>query len=247
MDLIVLPTVDSTNDYIRKLSSASNLANGTAVLAFGQSNGRGQRGNRWLSLPGDGLYLSVYYRSSALAVDKSVLVSKAMACALHEYLLFRAGAAFDVRIKWPNDVLADQKKIAGLLIENSLRGSIISEVIAGVGVNLNQKIFNPKDFNAPPVSLFQLTGLQYDPETEAGRLKAGMDHWMDLLLSNRIPEIENYYSEVLFRKNEIVCFESEQTFVKGLFSGVDETGAAILISGGEELRLNHPEYRMKMD
>jgi BirA family biotin operon repressor/biotin-[acetyl-CoA-carboxylase] ligase len=130
--LYVLREVDSTNAQARRLARGG-APDGTAVLAEGQTAGRGRRGQPWFSPSGVNLYASVLLRPSLRPRDLglfSLLPSLALADAVRE-----AGAM--PAIKWPNDVLVHDKKVGGSLMECALRGEEIDYVILGVGVNLN--------------------------------------------------------------------------------------------------------------
>jgi len=131
-------TVDSTQRVASELAEGG-AADGTVVLADTQTAGRGRRGRAWHDAPGDSLLMSVIVRPRLRAADLSKL-SLAAAVAVAEAIVATTG--LDARLKWPNDVLVNGRKLAGILLESR----IVAEpmVVAGIGVNLRQRTFPPE-------------------------------------------------------------------------------------------------------
>lgn len=153
-DIIWLGEVDSTNSEARR--HISDIDNLSVVSALSQSQGRGQMGNTWSSAPGENLTFSIVMKPEGLnairARDQFVL-SEAAALTIVEFL-----SCHDIQaeIKWPNDIYVGNRKICGMLIENSLRGDTISHSIIGIGLNVNQRNF---DINLPnPTSMAIVSG-----------------------------------------------------------------------------------------
>lgn len=124
--------VSSTNDIL-KSQAVSGAPEGCTVVADQQTNGRGRIGRKWLSLSGKGLYMSVLLRPRWQASDVafiSMLSSVAVADALERLGLDNVG------VKWPNDVLTDGSKIAGVLVEQGVRRDVIDYSVVGIGVNV---------------------------------------------------------------------------------------------------------------
>ena len=135
-DIIWLERVDSTNDEARRhISEIDNLS---VVSALEQTKGRGQRGNTWLSMPGENLTFSLIVKDFRIKANEQSAISQATALSLTK-LLGRYG--IEARIKWPNDIYAGDNKICGILIENSLKGMEIDWSIIGIGLNVNQTSF----------------------------------------------------------------------------------------------------------
>lgn len=130
----------STNDYALELAKKSEktLENGLVVFTKNQTNGRGQRENNWLSEKDCNLTFSICLNQLSITVSESFYLSMAVAVALKNFL---NELKIDAQIKWPNDILVNNKKIAGILIENSLKGNIVSQSIVGIGININQQHF----------------------------------------------------------------------------------------------------------
>jgi BirA family biotin operon repressor/biotin-[acetyl-CoA-carboxylase] ligase len=133
-ELRVYPSVDSTNDVARDLAGDGARA-GTVVLADQQRRGRGRRGRQWTPASGESLLLSMVLRPGADAAGDTVL-SIRLGLAAARAIEDETGAV--VGIKWPNDLLVDGRKVAGVLCESALAGGRTLYVVAGIGVNLTQ-------------------------------------------------------------------------------------------------------------
>jgi BirA family biotin operon repressor/biotin-[acetyl-CoA-carboxylase] ligase len=142
-DIIWLERVDSTSDEARRhISEIDNLS---VVSALEQTKGRGQRGNRWSSQPGENLTFSLVVKDFRIKANEQSAISQATALSLVDLL---SRHEIKARIKWPNDIYAGDEKICGILIENSLKGSEIDWSIIGIGLNVNQTAF-PEDLPNP--------------------------------------------------------------------------------------------------
>ena len=146
----------STNTYLSRL--AATLPGGTVIYTPSQTAGRGQKGNSWESEDGKNLTFSLLLKRPPVKARDQFYLSEAAALAVVEALTEAAGNGFTV--KWPNDVYWQDKKVCGMLIENSLDGSDIAHSIIGIGINVNQERFVSDAPN--PVSLINITGREHD-------------------------------------------------------------------------------------
>ena len=146
----------STNTYLSRL--AATLPGGTVIYTPSQTAGRGQKGNSWESEDGKNLTFSLLLKRPPVKARDQFYLSEAAALAVVEALTAAAGDGFTV--KWPNDVYWQDKKVCGMLIENSLDGSDIAHSIIGIGINVNQESFVSDAPN--PVSLVNITGREHD-------------------------------------------------------------------------------------
>lgn len=146
MKTIWIDEVDSTNSYLRE--HREEVPAMTMVAAHTQRAGRGQRGNSWESEPGKNLTFSFRIEHPELRPTEQFAISEAVALGMVEFLRTRD---IEAMVKWPNDIYVDNRKISGILIENSILGDWISDSIVGIGLNVNQTIFKS---DAPiPVSM----------------------------------------------------------------------------------------------
>ena len=146
----------STNTYLSRL--AATLPGGTVIYTPSQTSGRGQKGNSWESEDGKNLTFSLLLKHPPVKARDQFYLSEAAAIAVVEALTAAAGDGFTV--KWPNDVYWQDKKVCGMLIENSLDGSDIATSIIGIGINVNQERFVSDAPN--PMSLTGITGHEHD-------------------------------------------------------------------------------------
>lgn len=155
-------TIDSTNSEARR--RAADIDKMAVFAARFQTAGRGQRGNRWSSSAGENLTFSILAKFGTAGmpevnVKDQFILSEASALAVSDYL---GSLGLDVRIKWPNDIYVRDRKICGMLIENSVSGTGIGSSIIGIGLNLNQTEFPPELVN--PTSVAAASGLRIAPE-----------------------------------------------------------------------------------
>ena len=140
-----------------------------------QTAGRGQAGNGWESEQGKNLLFSLLLRQPPVPVEKQFLISMLAAVALRETVAEEIGDE-GLTIKWPNDLYWGDKKLAGMLIENTLAGSEIAHSIIGIGLNINQEQWVG---NAPnPISMRLITGQSYSPEKVLSRHMAHIETWL---------------------------------------------------------------------
>lgn len=163
LGIIWLEKTDSTNDELRRrLNQSGDLA---IIAAESQTAGRGQGDHSWHSAPGQNLTFSVLLRHRCLKASDALAVTSIMALGIRDYLQTKG---IEPWIKWPNDIWVGEKKICGILVENSIRAGRIDYSIVGVGLDVNQTEW-PSDL-PNPVSLKELTGRQYDIREELRQL-----------------------------------------------------------------------------
>ena len=194
-------TVDSTNT--RLMNDKADLPDRTVYAARFQTAGRGQKGNRWESRAGENLTFSILLKPEGIAASDQFILSQIVALGLVDYL---AGKGVPATIKWPNDIYAGDRKICGTLIETSLAEGRVASAVAGIGLNLNQRVFDPSLPN--PTALTLLTGKTYDVAAELPGLLACIFSYYDRLGSVYARNgFDAFYLEKLYRRGEWHCFE----------------------------------------
>lgn len=158
-----LDTTDSTNSEAKRRSGT--LDNLSVVAAVEQTAGRGRGSHSWVSAPGENLTFTLFLRFgpggiSPLPSSEAVRITHFCTLAVSDFL---EAQGLQPRIKWPNDIWIADRKICGILIENSFSGEYLKDSIVGIGLNLNQTAFDPALPN--PTSLRLLTGREYAPGT----------------------------------------------------------------------------------
>ena len=186
----------STNTYLSRL--AATLPGGTVIYTPSQTAGRGQKGNSWESEDGKNLTFSMLIKRPPVKARDQFYLSEAAALAVVEALTAQAGETFTV--KWPNDVYWQDKKICGMLIENSLDGADIATSIIGIGINVNQERFLSDAPN--PVSLTLITGREHDLEALLKRVCARIEQLVDGLDDdNARANLHQRYMAALYRND----------------------------------------------
>ncbi|MFN6037346.1 MAG: biotin--[acetyl-CoA-carboxylase] ligase [Bacteroidota bacterium] len=150
----------SVNTYATEMVKSREIAEGTVISTLNQTNGRGQYGNKWHSEEGKNITACIIYRPKFLQAQNIFALSMAVSLAIHDLLTYFLGNKHDIKIKWPNDILVDGKKICGILIENIFRGSSLDYSLVGIGLNVNQFKFPNELFNATSMKIIR--GFDFD-------------------------------------------------------------------------------------
>ena len=186
----------STNTYLSRL--AATLPGGTVIYTPSQTAGRGQKGNSWESEDGKNLTFSLLLKRPPVKARDQFYLSEAASLAVVEAMTAEAGDGFSV--KWPNDVYWHDKKVCGMLIENSLDGSDIATSIIGIGLNVNQERFLSDAPN--PVSLINITGHEHDLTTLLKRVCSRIEELVDTLADDSArQDLHSRYMAALYRND----------------------------------------------
>ena len=179
MKIIKLNAIDSTNTFLKELCRDNPIDNFTVVYSDHQLNGRGQMNSNWDSEPYKNLTFSILVKFPSLEVNKQFYISMMVSLAIYEVV--KSYVKVSVTVKWPNDIMTANKKVCGILIENSVKRSVIQHSIIGIGLNVNQEVF----MNLPnATSLKNCTG---------------EEHNLDLILKKIIDSIQSY-SKLIYEK-----------------------------------------------
>ncbi|TNE54161.1 MAG: biotin--[acetyl-CoA-carboxylase] ligase [Bacteroidetes bacterium] len=210
--------VDSTNNYAANLLSAGEIGHGTVILAGYQRAGKGQRGAQWDSEPYQNLLFSCFLKHENLSVKNQFVLNQFVSVALCELL---EGLGIASKIKWPNDVVVGNAKIAGILIENQLEAQKLVSSIVGVGLNVNQEVFGT--YNATSVKL--LHGKSVEMLELVGRFTMELNKLFPLVSTARFQELEEMYRSRLWLKDELAWYgdQSGNRF-QAILRGTDERG-----------------------
>jgi BirA family transcriptional regulator, biotin operon repressor / biotin---[acetyl-CoA-carboxylase] ligase len=241
--LIVFDELESTNDYAIGLLSHQHPQDGTVVFARHQTKGRGQRNRIWLTESGKNLTFSVIWKPHALDVKQSFLLIQSVAVAISDYLE-QIGLSH-IGIKWPNDVYVNNRKIAGILMESSVKNNFLSWVVTGVGLNVNQTKFPPELGQATSILLEkdEILGV----ETVLHDLLKAMDKWHIKLKTAQHSEIQQVYKSRLWGLNREVEFylAENKTPQTGAICGVDELGRIVLaLPDGSRAAFHHHQITL---
>lgn len=197
VQIITLSEVDSTNNYLRSLPAGEVKNEIVVAVAKSQTAGRGQRGNSWESEAGKNLTFSILIKPTFLEARQQFILSQAVALSIKE-VLYDYVRSPHPRIKWPNDIYWNKKKLAGILIENDLMGKQLDKSIIGVGINLNQEQFLSDAPN--PVSVWQITGHTTEPLTILRKVMQRFAAYYELIKKGETSDLIDQYHKALFRR-----------------------------------------------
>ena len=216
--LIHLARIESTNNYAAKLLEAGSVSPPAVIMADEQFAGRGQRGSTWLSEPGANLTFSLLLEGKMLPTEAFGLNMQASValCQVLEPLLPHAL----VQIKWPNDVLVNRKKIAGILVENHIHSGAIQQSVVGVGLNVNQLDLGMKT----ATSLANLTGSKHD---RTALLATFLGYWKEMNASPSTRSIA--FSERLLGRTNFERYLVGETELHAKTHSIASDGALTLI------------------
>ena len=157
MNIIKLSAIDSTNDYLKINYSELIKKDIHIAYTFNQTNGKGQRGNSWVSEPEKNLAFSIIFFPNNFNIKNQFIIN--VIFSLFIFNTLKSLQIPDIKIKWPNDIMSGNKKICGILNELKIKGSKVEMIIIGFGLNINQEDFE----NLPnATSLKILKGINYD-------------------------------------------------------------------------------------
>jgi len=223
---IILSDVSSTNNFAAKLIKDGITDHGSVIMAENQSDGRGQHDSIWQSAPKLNLLLSIILLPEEMSIKHPIHLNWFISISLIDFLLAKGIKA---EIKWPNDILVNGKKIAGILIENKYSGTTLRNSIVGIGVNVNQLSFD--SISATSMKLekeidFDLEGLLEDFIL---CVKA-REEWMN---SINHEVLQNEYLNYLFGMGELLRYKTNSGIISGEITGVDSNGQLLVRSEGK--------------
>jgi len=231
MTIIPLESVTSTNSYLKALAQKQVLEEGTVIITGNQTAGRGQRGNSWESEAGKNIACSILLYPSFLPIQRFFLLSEAISLGVKETL----DAYIDgITVKWTNDVYYQERKIAGILIENELTGSNYTLSIAGIGLNINQERFLSDAPN--PVSLKQITDRNYDTDIIIKELVRNILYRYEQLRAGDTENLIRMYHEALYRKTGFHRYEDSEEIFSARINRVSDDGLLHLVTERNEER-----------
>lgn len=220
MRIIKLDATESTNSFLRELGYNNSLEDFTVVVAKQQTQGRGQMGTVWSAKPGENLTFSVYKAFSGLKIQNQFYISVAVSLALIDTL-----KAFNMRkisVKWPNDILSENKKLCGILIENVIKHNRLDSSIIGIGLNVNQKTF----VNLPKATSMAMQEQQFfDLDEVLLVFLKHLEGYFKALEAGSLSKLHKLYESSLFRKNKPSTFkDAEGLIFAGFIEGVSPSG-----------------------
>ena len=220
MNIIKLDAIDSTNSYLKKILSNKDVSDSTIVTAKFQTKGKGQLGANWESEDSKNLIFSIYKKDLGIKVKDQFIISIIVSLALIKTL--KKNNLPNLRIKWPNDIMSENKKICGILIENIVKEKHIKHAVIGIGLNVNQTIFD----NLPNASsIKKITGNTHNKDEILKELANNINRSFEMIYSFSSEIIFKKYEELLYRINKPSTFKNlkGENFT-GFIKGVNKLG-----------------------
>lgn len=240
-NLIVLDSVNSTNDYLKKLGN-EGCENGTVVAAREQTRGKGRLGRTWQSKKDDGIAFSVLLRPNVAPSEVSAitpLAGLAVCKAIREY------TKLDCVIKWPNDIIIGRKKLVGILTEMSAEFDAVEYVITGIGINVDHTSF-PEEIAFKATSLLLETGRHIDKNEF---LACVLEHLENEFVKNNLeltPTALSEYTDLCATVGRSVTFQRGTRRISGMAVGVSEHGELkVMMSDGTICLVNSGEVTVQ--
>lgn len=225
--LEVIPVIDSTNQYL--LDRMNTLQSGDACIAEYQQAGRGRRGRQWFSPFGANLYMSMYWRleqGPAAAMGLSLVIGIVMAETLQQL------GAQDVRVKWPNDLYLNDRKLAGILVELTGKTGDAAQIVMGAGINLAMRGADTAQINQGWINL-QEAGIAINRNDLAAKLINSLREALPLFerdglapFTHRWKALDNFID----RPVKLLIGDRE---IHGIARGIDKQGGLLLEQDGE--------------
>ena len=225
MKVIKLNAIHSTNTFLKDLSKNTILENFTVVVTENQTNGRGQQESSWVSEPNKNLTFSVYLNDLNLNISAKKYLNYAVSLTI--FTVLKQKNIPNLAIKWPNDIVSGNKKICGILIENSIQKNCIQNSIIGIGINVNQERFSESLKNV--TSLKNLLDKDVDLDSLLDEICLELKNQLQILSEKKYQVLEDNYLKVLYQIHKAMMFKkAENELFLGIIRGISETGNIII-------------------
>lgn len=233
-------SLSSTNQKLYHLAE-KGIAEWTVVWCDEQTRGKGHAGNEWKSVSGKNLTFSFLLRKSQIRIKELAYLNMWVSMVLQQTL---SKWQFPVKIKWPNDILLSNKKIAGILIENKLSQNRLKFSVIGIGLNVYQKNFE----NLPQASSLAVNNPHFNTplKTLLEQIVQAFQEQYHLLEEEKWKEIKEKYQQHLYKKNQVAVYELEGNLHNGILEGVTARGEAqITLENQTQQNFKHKEIFLK--
>ncbi len=229
-NIIKLDATTSTNDWLKQKYNKNECEDGDLVWVEKQTKGRGQKKNVWISEPGKNLTFSFFKVLKTLEVNDQFMINCWISIAIINAL--KIINVPKLSLKWPNDILSEDKKICGVLIENFIKGNIISSTIVGVGLNVNQINFENLDGAS---SILNQTKKEFNLEFVLNLLLDSFEETFRYCKTKNKKHLIKKYEEFLFGKNKTYKFQVGHNIFNAIIKGVNLDGKLIVQNEEDEI------------
>lgn len=241
-EVVFLEEVASTNSYLMEKISLGKVKEGTLIWTHKQTAGKGLDKNVWESEPGKNLTFSFVLYPNFLPAYRQFMLNQAISLAVFDLIKSELPGSKDVKIKWPNDIYFGNRKVAGILIQNGIKGERFDFSVIGIGINVNQESFSAAIPN--PVSLKLLTGKDYILDSFLNRVIQCLQSRVDLLVRGYYDRLEQDYLENLYQYNQDHEYIYKGKKITARIAGTTRYGQLILeVPSGEKLECDLKEVK----
>ncbi|MEZ5023288.1 MAG: biotin--[acetyl-CoA-carboxylase] ligase [Chitinophagales bacterium] len=229
----------STNIFARNLLAKTKPIDGSVIITDEQTQGKGQGQNQWLTESHQNLTFSIIYDTSFLKAKNQFYLSAAIALGIRNALYHQIEDT-SLCIKWPNDIMINDKKLGGILIENSVLGNYLKYSIIGIGINVNQEVFDNLPF---ATSLYNQGFQNISREKLLEEICSQIESQFFKLKSGKYLEILKSYNEHLFKKHQSFKFKKDEEVMEGIVQGVNDFGQLLVQLNDEVKTFNFGEIK----
>lgn len=242
-NLIFLPEIPSTNSYAIDLLKNVKPTEGTVVYTANQTQGRGQRGALWQAENGQNITCSIILKPTFLELHQQFFLYQISALACYDTITeLLPTSQIDIKIKWPNDILLEMKKVSGILIENSIQHNQLIWSVIGIGMNINQHLFSP-ELKATSLSL--IGKRNFETSEVLKLLLANLEKHYLILRQSKFDETQSRYLQRLFGVNEFYEYKLKDKITTLKIVGLCEDGLLILEDkAGKKLKTDVKEAQL---
>lgn len=234
-----LDQTTSTNDWMWQFVKSRTPAEGAMVFAQFQVQGKGRIARIWNSNKGENILCSFFLKPTFLAIQQQPLLNFSIALAVAD--TFSAFLNDPISLKWPNDIICDNKKLAGILIENTIKGDKTENVVVGIGMNINQKKFDQEPLAA---SIFMLKG-QFTPlEVVLVKLAQNLEKQYLRLRTTNQQSILDDYNRRLYGKNTLVTIKTDNAIFEGTLKEVKANGEIEIVTSNGLVRYQYNNVKL---
>lgn len=235
--ILTYEQVESTNALAWQRLKNGEAQNGDIIMARYQINGKGQGKNTWYSSEGSNLLLSFICKD--IQIKATQLTQLNLLVSLSVFNTVNYFFPEITSLKWPNDILVNEHKIAGILIETALQGEYIKNAVIGIGININEENF--PEFSPAACSFFTLSKKYHDLNSVFNILIEQLDKQLSKIKNGGFEEIKGEYESVLFGMGTIRYFRSGEKGFSGIIKGINSHGQLCVMVDGELKIFNNKE------
>ena len=230
-EIVHFPLIDSTNSYLMNVHSYKP---GTVVLADYQTAGRGRFGRSWISPPEEALLFSILLTDLDQEIPLYIYTFLA-ALGVYEGLNSLISGKYKLSLKWPNDILLNNNKVCGILVQSKTSGSVFSRLVIGIGLNVNQPEGFFRDELQHATSLYSTTGKRFDRFLVLTNILRNIDQQLTILHEKGEKIIFNQWKNICDSIGRPVVVDDGERIHKGIFEDISENGGLVLNTGTKKV------------